>query len=202
MICQTIYFRARAAAQNYFPKELSLLPKQIMNNLHIDMESLIELTCSTFVWHLAQLHFSFQVFVIVYKRNVSGCSQMTNDSGKVELSLVKFSRWICKVYTIQYQEKHEQLNPISTTIFHHSLYSKWIGWKTSGAIETRHSSLSQLQSMGLLFLNRAVGIASPTPRSQPAVILSGVESNHPWQFESSATSTSSRGQQHWPPAGG
>lgn len=43
-----------------FSKELSLHPKQIMNNSQIDTVCFIELTCLIWVWHLAQLFFICQ----------------------------------------------------------------------------------------------------------------------------------------------
>lgn len=43
-----------------FSKELSLHPKQIMNNSQIDTLCFIELTCLIWVWHLAQLFFICQ----------------------------------------------------------------------------------------------------------------------------------------------
>lgn len=65
-----------------FSKELSLHPKQIMNNSQIDTACFIELTCLTWVWHLAQLfficHTSFSLsFVLLWIR-------LNNNKGDLE----------------------------------------------------------------------------------------------------------------------
>lgn len=56
-ICQTIYFRVWTVQPKSFSKELSLHPKQIMNNAQIDTASFIQFTGPTGVWCAARLVF-------------------------------------------------------------------------------------------------------------------------------------------------